>query len=214
MQKIFSQELRFRDEDGNEFPKWEMKKLAKVCSKINSGKTPLGGERVYVDDGVLFIRSQNVIDNNLSYEKATYIPESINSTMKNSIVKPLDILLNITGGSLGRSCVVPSDFVTGNVNQHVCIIRINHLNNPFFIQSYLSTEKGQNILFSLQTGSGREGLNFQSIKGLKIYFPCLEEQTKIANFLSGIDNKIRICQRKIEQTQQFKKSLLQQMFCV
>ncbi len=214
MQKLFSQELRFKDENGNEFPEWVKKRLVEVCTKINSGKTPLGGESVYTDKGILFIRSQNVIDNKLSYEKSTYIPESINDTMKNSIVKPLDILLNITGGSLGRSCVVPLDFSIANVNQHVCIIRINNKNNPFFIQLYLATEKGQNKLFSLQTGSGREGLNFQSIKNLKISFPILEEQDRIANFLSGIDQKINICQNKIEETKAYKKSLLQKMFCV
>ncbi|MCB0451032.1 MAG: hypothetical protein KDC97_13025 [Confluentibacter sp.] len=83
----------------------------------------MGGEAVYTNKGVLFIRSQNVNDNRLDIENAVFISEEINNEMKNSIVYPNDILLNITGASLGRSCVVPTGFNIGNVNQHVCIIR-------------------------------------------------------------------------------------------
>ncbi len=124
--------MRFKDDNGKEFPKWEKKKLGEIAIKINSGKTPLGGESVYSNSGILFIRSQNVIDNKLSYEFSTFISCEINDTMKNSIVKPKDILLNITGGSSGRSCVVPKAFTIGNVNQHVCIIRMYDSNEPRF----------------------------------------------------------------------------------
>src|SRR5690606_2982470 len=111
--------------------------------------------------------------------------------MKNSIVFPNDILLNITGASLGRSCVVPNDFEIGNVNQHVCIIRLNKSFLPRFIQPIFSSNKGQAIFQSLQTGSGREGLNFESIKGIKISMPSIQEQKKIAEFLSALDSKIQ-----------------------
>lgn len=96
-----------------------------MADKVNSVKTPLGGEAVYTKEGVLFIRSQNVNNNKLELENSVFIPELINNQMKNSIVQANDILLNITGASLGRSCVIPNDFKSGNVNQHVCIIRLN-----------------------------------------------------------------------------------------
>ena len=211
MQKLFSQELRFKDENGNEFPKWEKKKLGELTEKINSGKTPLGGESVYTTSGILFIRSQNIIDNKLSLDNSTYIPVEINNTMKNSIVIANDILLNITGASLGRSCVVPKDFEIGNVNQHVCIIRMNKQNEPRFVQAYFSTNEGQKLFNTLQTGSGREGLNFQSIRNISMYMPSLEEQAKISNFLSAIDEKINRTQNQIQQTQEWKKGLLQNM---
>jgi len=131
--------------------------------------------------------------------------------MRNSIVEPLDILLNITGGSLGRSCVVPADFNVGNVNQHVCIIRMNHENNPYFIQPIFSSEIGKELFNKLQTGSGREGLSFESIRNIKLHFPCLKEQNKIANFLSAIDDKINRTENQLQQTQQYKKGLLQKM---
>lgn len=200
--------LRFPEFKGE----WEKKKLGEVAEKINSGKTPLGGESVYSDKGILFIRSQNVNDDKLSFENSTYISEKINNTMKNSVVLANDILLNITGASLGRSCVVPNDFTIGNVNQHVCIIRIDKKNNPNFIQPILSSEKGQNIFTSLQTGSGREGLNFQSIKGIEISFPTLAEQTKIAEFFTAIDKKISHLKTKKQLLQQYKKGVMQQLF--
>ena len=167
--KALVPQLRFQGFDD----KWELKKLGEVTEKVNSGKTPLGGESVYATEGILFIRSQNVLDSKLSFENSTFISEKINNTMKNSVVNANDILLNITGASLGRSCVVPYNFTVGNVNQHVCIIRLNKENDPYFIQPIFSSNKWQNIFTSLQTGSGREGLNFQSIRSITLAFPPL-----------------------------------------
>lgn len=191
---------------------WILKKLGEVSEKVNSGKTPLGGESVYIEKGILFIRSQNVLDSKLSFDNSTFISEEINNTMKNSVVKSNDILLNITGASLGRSCVVPNNFTIGNVNQHVCIIRLDKENNPYFVQSIFSSEKGQNIFNSFQTGSGREGLNFKSIRGMTLAFPTLLEQQKIASFLSAVDDKIQQLSRKKELLSQYKKGIMQQLF--
>jgi len=187
-------DLRFPGFEGE----WETKKLGEVADKVNSGKTPLGGEAVYTKEGILFIRSQNVNNDRLELDNSVFIPESVNAQMKNSIVEPNDILLNITGASLGRSCVVSNDFKIGNVNQHVCIIRLSQEYNPRFIQPIFSSSKGQIIFNNLQTGSGREGLNFESIKGIKLFIPVLEEQTKIASFLSLVDERIATQSKAIE----------------
>ncbi len=200
--------LRFSDYIDN----WKRCKLKDISVKINSGKTPLGGESVYTNSGILFIRSQNVLDSNLSFENSTYIDEKTNNTMKNSVVMPLDILLNITGASLGRSCVVPSDFTIGNVNQHVCIIRLTKDNNSNFIQSILASEIGQTRLRNLSTGSGREGLNFQSIKDFDIYKPSYDEQTKIATFLSAVDEKLNLLKEKKAALEEYKKGMMQKIF--
>ncbi|MFZ4796854.1 MAG: restriction endonuclease subunit S [Bacteroidia bacterium] len=200
--------LRFPEFKGD----WVRKKLGEVAEKINSGKTPLGGESVYSASGILFIRSQNVNDDKLSFDNSTFISEKINNTMKNSVVKSNDILLNITGASLGRSCVVPENFTIGNVNQHVCIIRLNKESNPRFVQPILSSTKGQNTFISLQTGSGREGLNFESIKGIEISLPILPEQTKIATFLTAIDEKIQAIKKKKSLLEAYKKGIMQKLF--
>src|SRR5690606_29629276 len=165
----------------------------------------------YTKEGILFIRSQNVNNDRLELDNSVFIPESVNNQMKNSIVKPNDILLNITGASLGRSCVVSNDFKIGNVNQHVCIIRLSQQYNPRFIQPIFSSNKGQIIFNNLQTGSGREGLNFESIKGIKLFTPILDEQQKIASFLSLIDERIQTQNKIIEQLETLIKWLCQKL---
>ncbi|MDQ3321813.1 MAG: hypothetical protein M3525_05165 [Acidobacteriota bacterium] len=114
---------------------WKEKNFGEITTKVGSGSTPTGGAKVYQNSGIVFIRSQNVIENQLSLEDATLISEEVNSKIKGSIVKANDILLNITGGSIGRSCVVPNSFKIGNVNQHVCIIRLDNQNTPIFLEA-------------------------------------------------------------------------------
>ena len=211
MQKLFSQQIRFKADDGSEFGEWEEKKLGEIALKVGSGSTPRGGAEAYVDGGIIFIRSQNVNNDQLLLEDVVFIPENTHQKMAGSKVIANDILLNITGASIGRSCVVPKNFTEGNVNQHVCIIRTPN-DEPKFIQAFLSSKNGQDLIESYQTGSGREGLNFQSIRSFDLSMPCLEEQTKIANFLSSIDQKIAVVAEQIEQAKTWKKGLLQQMF--
>ncbi|KAB0650381.1 restriction endonuclease subunit S [Acinetobacter bohemicus] len=211
MQKLFSQQIRFKADDGSDFEAWEEKKLGEISSKVGSGSTPRGGAEAYTDKGIIFIRSQNVNNNQLFLDDVVFIPKETHKKMSGSKVSANDILLNITGASIGRSCTVPSDFIEANVNQHVCIIRTPK-DNPKFIQAFLSSKAGQDLIESYQTGSGREGLNFQSIRSFELNLPCLEEQTKIANFLSAIDQKIEVVAQQIEQAKTWKKGLLQQMF--
>jgi type I restriction enzyme S subunit len=199
--------LRFNEFDGY----WNNQLLGNVVSKVGSGSTPSGGVQVYQKTGIPFIRSQNVTGNKLVLDN-THISESINLKMKGSIVKPHDILLNITGGSIGRSCVVPSDFDIGNVNQHVCIIRLKSDYTPRFLQPFLASHKGQKLLYQGMTGSGREGINFQSIRLFKLNLPSLAEQQKIATFLSAVDEKIQQLTKKKALLEDYKKGVMQQLF--
>lgn len=198
------------------FPKfggdWKTTTIGELATKIGSGNTPSGGSAVYQKDGVTFIRSQNVNDNQLKLEDVVFISEEINSRMNGSVVKAGDILLNITGGSLGRSCVVPSSFVKGNVNQHVCIIRLNSNNDAYFVQPFLSSERGQKLMIEGQVGGGREGLNFQTIRNFKIIVPSLAEQNKIASFLAAIDEKLQNLKEKKNLLEQYKKGVMQKIF--
>lgn len=199
--------LRFREFKGQ----WALTLLGDVTSKIGSGSTPKGGSEVYQSTGVPFIRSQNVNENQLKLNDLTYISHEIDEKMKGSRVQPKDILLNITGASIGRSCVVPKSFSKGNVNQHVCIIRLAQ-GEPKFYQAYLSSQKGQNIINSSQSGSGREGLNFENIRNFKIYACAKAEQTKISDFLSSVDEKITLLNSQYEQLCQYKKGMMQKIF--
>lgn len=190
---------------------WEQRKLDDVTVKIGSGKTPSGGENAYVDAGIPLIRSQNVNDNKVDFEDIVYIDESTDKLMMNSRVFANDVLLNITGASIGRSAVYKG-LDEGNVNQHVCIIRPIEGYHPDFIQLNLASDRGQKQIKSSQTGGGREGLNFQQIGKMKFVFPTLDEQKQIGNYFNNIDHLITLHQRKCEQTKTLKKYMLQKMF--
>ncbi|WP_104500631.1 restriction endonuclease subunit S [Acinetobacter indicus] len=200
--------LRFKEFDGD----WSNKKIGNIASKVGSGSTPRGGAEAYTDHGIIFIRSQNVNNDQLLLDDVAYIPEETHVKMSGSKVIANDILLNITGASIGRSCVVPHDFTEANVNQHVCIIRTPN-DDPIFVQSFLSSENGQNAIQSKQAGGGREGLNFQAIRSIDFHFPpSKEEQTKIASFLSAVDEKINQLTQKHELLSQYKQGMMQKLF--
>lgn len=199
-------QLRFPEFKEN----WELKKLGNLAAKVGSGSTPRGGSEVYTSSGIPFIRSQNVFDEQLHLDEI-HISDAIHKKMSGSKVLSNDILLNITGGSIGRSCVVPSTFKEGNVNQHVCIIRLTK-HNPHFLQAILSSERGQKLIYQGMTGSGREGLNFQSIRGFKIIIPQPDEQQKIANFLTAIGNRLQNLEKKKSLLEDYKKGVMQQVF--
>ncbi len=169
---------------------WEMSALKYLTSKIGSGITPRGGSEVYLDKGVLFIRSQNVYPDGLHLDDPKYISESIDESMSNTRVYTGDILLNITGASIGRCCIYTMT-ESANVNQHVCIIRplCNLIKNQFL--SYILNSKiGQDQIALFQTGGNREGLNFEQLKNFAIPLPPRSEQQAIAEFLDDKTEKI------------------------
>src|SRR5690554_6073490 len=131
--------------------------------------------------------------------------------MKSTTVYPEDVLLNITGASIGRSCVVPKSIIEANVNQHVCIIRLKKDINNIFIQSYLSSFKGQKEILRSQTGGNREGINHKSVGDLDIPIPPLPEQTAIADCLSTWDKGIEKLSALIAAKKEQKKGLMQQL---
>jgi type I restriction enzyme S subunit len=111
---------------------WVWCRLAEICSKIGSGSTPRGGKDVYIESGIPLFRSQNIHDNGLRYEDIAFIDHKIHIKMLGTHILANDILLNITGGSIGRAALVPATFEYGNVSQHVCIIRLISL-HPAYI---------------------------------------------------------------------------------
>lgn len=167
-----------------EVPKhWDVTRLGFLCKKIGSGKTPLGGSETYIDSGVVFIRSQNVYDEGLRLDDVVYISEQTDSEMYWSRVNSGDILLNITGASLGRTCLVPDNFEPANVNQHVCIIRLIEAELGSYIAMVMKSSCLKAQIDAAQTGAAREGLNFGVISKLTFALPPISEQQNIAAFL-------------------------------
>jgi type I restriction enzyme, S subunit len=102
---------------------WEVKRLRYAAAKIGSGKTPSGGAEVYVSEGIMLLRSQNVHFAGLRLDDVAFIDAVTDAEMAGSRVQEGDVLLNITGASLGRCCVARLNHTPANVNQHVCVIR-------------------------------------------------------------------------------------------
>jgi len=159
---------------------WQVKQLKYLASHIGSGKTPSGGAEVYQDAGVLFLRSQNVYGDGLRLDDAAFISDEVDEEMKGSRVMPGDVLLNITGASIGRSCQVPEVFERANVNQHVCIIRGEPPAASKWISLCLPSKAVQAQIDFSQNGAGREGLNFEQIGNMFIALPHAEEVDEIA----------------------------------
>ena len=200
--------LRFPEFSGA----WDNNKIGDITLKVGSGKTPKGGRNVYTDDGILFIRSQNILNGRMNLCDVAYITEKENEKMASSSVKYKDVLLNITGASIGRCSVYNLNKTDANVNQHVCIIRLKDYINSFFIQNYIVSSIIQKQIDSYQAGGNREGLNFEQIKNIKINIPIHDEQQKIADFLSVIDERIDLLKQKKNLLESYKKGVMQKLF--
>lgn len=190
---------------------WEVKELKTLVEKVGSGITPAGGEKVYKKEGRLFLRSQNVGWGTLLLDDVAFIDEETHDSFKSTELKLEDVLLNITGASIGRSTIADKRVVGGNVNQHVCIVRPNKSLNPFFLNSFLLSQKGQNLIDSYQAGGNRQGLNFEQIRSFKIPVPSLKEQVAIASLLNTWDKAIHILTQLIAKREQRKKWLMRQL---
>lgn len=187
---------------------WEWTNLGKLTNKVGSGVTPKGGSNSYKSHGIPLIRSQNVLWGTLDLKDVAFIDDSQHEKMKGSIVCKGDVLLNITGASIGRAAV--SNLDDANVNQHVCIIRSDRL-APEFLRDFLLSFNGQKQIEQFQAGGNRQGLNFEQIKSFKLPFPPLPEQRKIAKILSTWDKAISATERLIDNSKQQKKALMQQL---
>jgi type I restriction enzyme S subunit len=145
--------------------------------KIGSGQTPRGGEISYAKFGIPLIRSQNVLMGSFSREGLAFISPEMNESMSGSQVFPRDVLLNITGASIGRVCVVPEEICPANVNQHVCIIRCDDTLQPEYVAALLASPKFQSMIWESQAGGTRQALTKQMIEDFEI--PWLPEPAQI-----------------------------------
>ena len=186
-EKLDGVERCIDDEIPFEIPEnWSWTRLSQLTTKIGAGSTPTGGRAVYLSEGVKFIRSQNVYNDGLRLNDIAYISEETNTKKSGSIVCPKDILLNITGGSIGRCAIVPDDFDVANVNQHVMIIRLINPQLRMWIHTVLISEYVQNMIMDVQVGVSREGLSATKLMGFLIPIPPAAEQNRIMQ-------KIHIC---------------------
>lgn len=195
---------------------WEVKRVKDILIKIGSGVTPKGGSEVYVKSGIPLIRSQNVYDDGLRIDNVSFISEAINDKMKNSQIQPNDILINITGASIGRSCVVPDSLSKANINQHIIYLRINSKLVPF-ITYFIKSNSFKEYINLIQAGTSKEALNMGQTMNIPILLPGADLQKKIVHFINtktqAIDKKINLLTQKANYYKEYRKSLINETVC-
>ena len=167
---------------------WKQKQLSEITTKLGSGSTPKGGKKAYQEDGITLIRSMNVHNGLFEYKELAHISEEQAAKLDNVTIEENDVLLNITGASVARSCVVPSKILPARVNQHVCIIRCNQCIAPEFLNKLLIDDNYQRLLWSIAgAGATREAITKQQVESLHIIMPPIEMQNQFADFVKQVD---------------------------
>ena len=175
------------------------KPLSILASKIGSGSTPKGGRASYPTSGIPFIRSMNVRMRKFQWDDIVFIDTETHLSMIGTKVKPNDVLLNITGASIGRVACAPTNLPEANVNQHVAIIRPVKELEPRFLMYWLSQPSIQSFINNEQKGATRQGLTKSQIEKLEIPIPQLDEQQRIVDYLDGLHVQVdSICRLQAE----------------
>lgn len=187
----------------------EWKALSSITSKIGSGSTPRGGNSVYSDSGISFIRSQNVLDMDFSTENLAFINDNQAEKLNNVIVEKNDILLNITGDSIARCTVVPEEILPARVNQHVSIIRCKNTEESKYVMYYLQYMKKYLLQIS-KVGGTRNALTKEAIGKLPIKIS--DNCNKISKILDNIDQKIQINNQINQELEAMAKTLYDYWF--
>ena len=171
---------------------WEVNKLSSITSKIGSGATPKGGNESYKTEGISLIRSLNVHNNEFLYKDLAHIDNEQAETLSNVEIKECDVLLNITGASVARCCIVPKDVIPARVNQHVCIVRvIQEKALPIYINRVLTNETFQTNLLRLARSKAatREALPKSIVDNIQVPLPPLALQNLFAQRIELIEKQ-------------------------
>lgn len=169
---------------------WSIACMASIASKMGAGSTPTGGKAIYQREGIPFIRSQNVHNDGLKLDDVARIPESIHHKMLGTHVEEADVLLNITGASIGRCALVPPDLGEANVSQHVAIIRLIDPRIRGFIHMALTAPFYQDMIMNVQVGVSREGLSMKRLREFPMVIPPLAEQHRI---VAKVNELMAVC---------------------
>ncbi|HHX0171273.1 TPA: restriction endonuclease subunit S [Staphylococcus aureus] len=215
MQKIFSQELRFKDENGNDYPEWENVMLQKVLKDKTEGikRGPFGGalkKDIFVESGYAVYEQRNAIYDISNFRY--YINENKYKEMQSFSVQPNDIIMSCSG-TIGRLALIPHNYTKGIINQALIRFRTNHkIRSEFFLIFMRSNQMQRKIL---EANPGSAITNLVPVKELKLIpfpLPVKFEQDKISQFIHIINRRIEQSEKKIESLKNRKQGFLQKLF--
>ena len=194
---------------------WDKVRLGDICTKIGSGSTPKGGSSVYQKRGISFIRSQNVYNLAFDISGLVFVNEQAAERLNGVTLEENDVLLNITGDSVARTCMVPKSLLPARVNQHVAIVRPSKEKlDPFFLMYYLASPFMQSYMLNLAVGKGasRNAMTKEMIENFEIPCPHIDIQKKIINVLRSYDNLIMNNQKQIKLLEEAAQRLYKEWF--
>lgn len=198
---------------------WEIKKLKDISTKILSGNTPKGGSQVYVDEGVLFLRSQNVWKNRLELDDVAYIDQNTHNKMANSSLKNRDILMTKTGrintenSSLGRAAMYLGEDDVANINGHVYLIRLQpNIINEFILYILISNEYRDYIRSICVGGIDKRQINKEHLEEFPIIFPPIELQKQFVDFTNQVEKLKSQMETSLKELEDNFNSLMQKAF--
>lgn len=198
---------------------WEVKKLSELSIKIHSGNTPKGGSENYVDQGIIFLRSQNVWKNKVILDDVAYIDAETHSKMMKSSVKHEDLLMTKTGrintenSSLGRAAIYLGEDDSANINGHVYLIRIKDGFNKYFILRILTLPDYYEYIRSVCVGGiDKRQLNKEHIENFPIIQPPMELQNKFSNIVQVIESQKPKLLEQLDLAENLFKKLQQKAF--
>ncbi len=208
MQKIFSKEIRFKDDGGSKFPEWEKTKLKDISKLITKGTTP----KYFSEEGITFIKIEGLNGININKDKCLFIDEKThNNELKRSTLEENDILFAIAG-TIGKVGFVRKDILPANTNQALSIVRLSDTDYLYFVLQVLQSNTMKKYIQESISLGAQPNLNLQQMGDFTFNLPTKPEQQKIASFLTSVDKKIEQVAKQLEHTKEFKKGLLQQMF--
>lgn len=217
VQELFNSELNnvFKETP----PDWQTNKLKDVTAKIGSGATPRGGKNSYKDEGVALVRSLNVYDGGFKYKNLAFLDDGQAKKLNNVILETGDVLLNITGASIARCCVIPNEVLPARVNQHVSIIRpIKGILDSNFLHYLLIAKKYKDqLLFTGNSaGSTRQAVTKAQLQNFAIHYPDTDEQKKIVGKITNLFKQThklqKLYRKKLENLEELRRSYLKQVF--
>lgn len=199
--------------------KWEVKKMKDISVNIMSGNTPKGGEQVYVESGIMFLRSQNVWKNKLLLDDVAYIDQSTHNKMKKSSLKNKDILMTKTGrintenSSLGRAAMFLGEDDSANINGHVYLIRLKEQIINEFVLYILTSKEYRGYIRSVCVGGiDKRQLNKEHIEDFPIIFPPIEKQKKFVSYVKQVDKLKFEMEKSLKELEDNFNSLMQKAF--
>lgn len=210
LQKIFSQEIRFKAENGQDYPDWEEKRLLAISELITVGIAN-SATHAYTENGVVMFRNLNIKPNELDELDIIHISTEFAQKYEKKKLQENDMLVCRTGYP-GTACIVPKKY-SGAQTFTTLIVRLNHAEADVkYVCQYINSDIGKKYFESTQIGGGQKNSGAGILSKMPIKIPCMEEQRKIADFLSTFDKKITAEKQILSDLQEIKKGLLQQMF--